>query len=169
MKKTLKKYIVPFFFLSLAMNAILIFLYFSESKKEKDELGYAVNQVILNINETAHNLNNLDKNHPDYKNVLIAAQRNFAENRGWINAHITEMPQNLASWNGGMEVGLGNGIYDVDAEVAKETIEDIKNFGKGYDNERRQVNSVNEPYEALKIVENVISSKKYMGDNFIYK
>jgi hypothetical protein len=52
--------------------------------------------------------------------------------RCWIKAHIKEMPQNLVSWNGGMEVGLGNGIYDLKEERVKETVEDIINFQNGY-------------------------------------
>ncbi|MDP4550129.1 hypothetical protein Q9251_04445 [Alkalihalobacillus macyae] len=50
-----------------------------------------------------------------------------------------------------------------------QAVEDIMNFEKGYYNEFQHVDPLDEPNETLKVIENVISNKKYMGDNFIYK
>ena len=163
------KLVIPIAALSVCLNIVFIFHHYNHAQKEKEELGSAVYHVMVNINNAVNHLENLDRNHPDYKERLILAQRNFAENRGLIDAHISEMPQNLASWNGGMEVGLGNGIYNINDEGVKETIQDIKNFAKGYHAEYDHVNAQDEPYEALKTIQDVLSSKKYMGDNYINK
>ncbi len=61
LKHILKRFVVPVFLLSLVLNAILIFQYFYESKKEEEELGVAVQHVMLNINEAVNLLNNLDE------------------------------------------------------------------------------------------------------------
>ncbi len=58
---------------------------------------------------------------------------------------------------------------DVNDKAVKETVKDIMNFEKGYYNEFQHVDPIDEPNEALKVIENVISNKEYMGDNFIYK
>ncbi len=169
MKKKLKKVIIPILLLSFALNLFLIYHYYDEEKKEKEELGFVVNNLIFNMNESVNHLNDLDMSHPDYKNRLILVYRNFAENEGFINAHIKEMPQNLVSWNGEMVVGLGNGIYEVDEEGTEETVEDILNFSNGYHNEIQHLNPEEHPYEALQVIETVLSNQKYMGERFIYQ
>lgn len=169
MKQKLKTAILPVLLLSLALNIFLTSHYFYEKKREEESLGQAINSIMLNMNEAVIQLNDLDQSSPDDKDRLIIAQSKVAENEGLINAHIKEMPQNLVSWNGGMEVGLGNGIVGVSEVGAKEAVEDILNFKKGYDKEIQHVNPEEQPYEAIQVIENVLSSKKYMGERLIYK
>ena len=169
MKQKLKTAILPVLLLSLALNIFLTSHYFYEKKREEESLGQAINSIMLNMSEAVIQLNDLDQSSPDDKDRLIIAQSKVAENEGLINAHIKEMPQNLVSWNGGIGVGLGNGIVGVSEVGAKEAVEDILNFKKGYDKEIQHVNPEEQPYEAIQVIENVLSSKKYMGERFIYK
>ena len=169
MKQKLKTAILPVLLVSLALNIFLTTHYFYEKKREEESLGQAINYIMFNLNETVKQLNDLDQSSPDYKDRLILAQSKIAENEGLINAHIKDMPQNLVSWNGGIGVGLGNGIYGVSEDGAKEAVEDILNFKKGYDKEIVHVNPEDRPYEAIQVIGNVLSSKKYMGERFIYK
>ncbi|MCA0992123.1 hypothetical protein [Pseudalkalibacillus hwajinpoensis] len=169
MKQKLNKVILPVLLLSFALNVFFISYYFYEKKREEERLGQAINYIMFNMNESVNLINEIDKNHPEYKDRLILAQNKVAENEGLINAHIKEMPQNLVSWNGGIGVGLGNGIYGVSEKGAAEAVEDLLNFKKGYDKEIQHVNPEDRPYEAIEVIENVLSSKKYMGERFIYK
>ncbi|WP_273853054.1 hypothetical protein [Guptibacillus spartinae] len=169
MKQKPKTAILPVLLLSLALNIFLTSHYFYEKKREEESLGQVINSIMFNMNEAVIQLNDLDQSSPDDKGRLIIAQSKVAENEGLINAHIKEMPQNLVSWNGGMGVGLGNGIVGVSEVGAKEAVEDILNFKKGYDKEIQHVNPEEQPYEAIQVIENVLSSKKYMGERFIYK
>lgn len=169
MKQKLKTAILPVLLLSLALNIFLTSHYFYEKKREEESLGQAINSIMFNMSEAVIQLNDLDQSSPDDKDRLIIAQSKVAENEGLINAHIKEMPQNLVSWNGGIGVGLGNGIVGVSEVGAKEAVEDILNFKKGYDKEIQHVNPEEQPYEAIQVIENVLSSKKYMGERFIYK
>ncbi|WP_430786950.1 hypothetical protein VBD025_15165 [Virgibacillus flavescens] len=169
MKKIQSRVLFFVMALSILLNVFFVFLYYQEQDRKKDDLLYAVENVSRHMNHAAERLTAMDEGNPDNRNLIIDALRGVAISEGWIRANETVMPQNLASWIGGMKVGLSSGAFAIGKAELKSTAQDIINFNNGYHKEIKSINSNDDPYKLLEIMEDVLSSKKYMGDNFIYK
>lgn len=155
--------------LSILLNMFFAFHYYQEQKKDKGNLAYATELILRHMDSASDRLTTNDEEHPDYRNNIIGATRDIATSQGWITAYGDNMPQNLMSWIGGVEVGLGNGAYEIDEEGFENAVRELEDFIDGYHKEAGTINPGQDPVKALKKMEDVISSKKYMGDNFIYK
>src|SRR5690625_827133 len=167
MTKTSKKILILVTVLSLCLNAFFAIQYYQEQVKKRNNLIDATERVSVRISDASDRLTTIDKDSPDYENHIIGAARDIAIRKGWIEAYAEDMPRNLVSWIGGIEVGLSNGAYGIDENGFKHTVQDLKNFTDGYYKESESLNQ--DPEETLKIMEDVLSSKKYMGDNYIKK
>ncbi|WLV23693.1 hypothetical protein QR721_08545 [Aciduricibacillus chroicocephali] len=135
-------------------------------------------KFLFNLNETARLLKEFEEEEITKKyeteggkneHLLWDASNYMSENEGRLNAYISEVPENLVSWNGGVFVDIRNKIKQNGEEESNQVLKDILNFKKGYDAEAGSINVYKEPYKALAIMEDVLSSKKYMGNRFIYK
>lgn len=168
MKKP-KKALILVAVLSIFLNIFFVFHYYQEQNRKKTDLINAVENISIYINQVVSRLTSIDVNDPDNKNHIIGATRDIAKIQGWIQAYASEMPQNLVSWIGGIEVGLSNGAYGIGEEGFSKTVQALESFYEGYNEEIYSVNVGQNPKEALKVIEDVLSSKEYMGDNYINK
>lgn len=169
MRKARKRILISIMLLSIFLNVFFGFYYYQEQKKKKNDLINAVRYITVHINQAADRLTLIEESHPDNRNHIIGATRDIAVSKGWIEAYAKDMPRNLVSWIGGIEVGLGNGAYGIDEEGFKMTVHDLLNFNDGYLKETNSINIDENPEETLKIIEDVLSNKKYMGNNYMNK
>lgn len=168
-KKTLTKVFILVTILSVLINIFFTFHYYQEYNNKKYDLRDKVERISIQIHDAASRLTSIDANHPDNKYHIIAAMRDITESRLQIESRVEDMSRNLVSWIGGIEGGLSNGAYGIDEEGFKITVQNLKNFSEGYYEETKSINISQNALETLKIMENVLSSKKYMGDNYIIK
>lgn len=167
MKKTSKRILISVAVLSICVNAFFAIHYYQEQDKKKNNLIDAVEYIVLHINDASDELTTVDKDSSNYEKHIIGAARSISVSKGWIEAYEDEMPRNLISWIGGIEVGLNNGAYDIDDGGFKSTVQDLENFTEGFFKESESITQ--DPVETLKEIEYVLSSKEYMGNNYIKK
>lgn len=165
----MRKLLISVGILSVLLNVLFVFHLYQEKNRKQADLIDAVEIVLFSIDNAVDQLNSIDKSQPDYNNHIIAAMRDISESKSWIEAYSIHMPQNLKSWIGGIEVGLSNGAYGIDEEGFNQAKQDIKNFYEGYNEEAKSINIKQNPVEVLEKMEDVLSSQKYMGENYVNK
>ncbi|WP_186668038.1 hypothetical protein [Sporosarcina sp. BP05] len=166
MDKLSKKVLFGVAAISIALNLAFAINYFLTQKEKKYDLIQAVDRILSSIDYASSLLNDGDEKDPDYeKNIKLAAM-NIAASRGWIESQEKDMPRNLVSWIGGVELGLRNGVHGIDEEGFQSTVQDLKNFMDGY--KRGSGNLQSSDYkEMLEKIEDVLGSQEYMGDHYI--
>lgn len=169
MNKIRKRVLIIIMALSISLNMFFVYDHYQEQNRKKYELTDAVDQVIFYINQATNRLTGIRENDPDFNRFLIEAIRDIATSKGWIRAYAPDMPPNLVSWIGGIEVGLPYGSNGIDDEIFNSTVQSLENFNNGLIVEIHSMDLSHNPVERVKVIENVLSSKKYMGEHYVTK
>lgn len=166
MGKLSKKVLFGVAAISIALNLAFAINYFLTQKEKKYDLIQAVDRILSSIDYASSLLNDGDEKDPDYEKNISLAAMNISASRGWIEAQEKDMPRNLVSWIGGVELGLRNGVHGIDEEGFQSTVQDLKNFMDGYKRESENLH-VSDYKERLEKIEDVLGSQEYMGDYYI--
>jgi hypothetical protein len=147
----------------LAINLFVV------KQNKKSDLIQALETILYQVHNADSLLNDGNDSESDYKKRIILATFEIAKSRSLVDTHAKDVPRNFVSWIGGVELGLSNGALGVDENGFKSTIQDLKNFNDGFEKEAQSLHIRQNHTEILKIIEDVLSSQEYMGDNYVSK
>lgn len=151
--------------LSVILNLFFFYQSLQEKSRKKDDLTNATRLITSYISSASDRLMLIDnEDDANKQNLMTGALSDIAQSVGWIEAYASEMPGNLVSWIGGIHIGLMN--YGIDKAGSEEATEDLIHFSNGYEQE---IDTRTDPYQMLETMEDVLSSKEYMGDRRIGK
>jgi hypothetical protein len=167
--KKSKKILILTIVLSISLNLIFAINYFVEKQNKKIELIQAVESILNRIHYADSLLNDGDDSAPNYETWIMLAAFEITKSRSLVDTHEKDLPRNFVSWIGGVELGLRNGALGADESGFRSTVQDLKNFNDGVEKEVQNLHNEKNHTEILKIVEDVLSSQEYMGDNYISK
>lgn len=136
-------------------------------QNKKSDLIQALETILYQVHYADSLLNDGNDSESDDKTPRILATFELTKSRSLVDTHAKDLPRNFVSWIGGVELGLSNGAVGVDENGFRSTVQDLKSFNDGLQKEGQNL-SVRQNYtEILKIIEDVLGSQKYMGDNYV--
>ncbi|MCG7335075.1 hypothetical protein MHZ95_07275 [Sporosarcina sp. ACRSM] len=169
MEKKSKKFLVLTIVLSISLNLIFAINYFVEKQNKKIELIEAVESILNRIHYADSLLNDGDDSTSDYEKWIMLAAFEITKSRSLVDTHEKDLPPNLVSWIGDVELGLRSGALEANESSFRRTAQNLKNFNDGVEKEVQNLHNGKNHTEILKIVEDVLSSQEYMGNNYISK
>lgn len=169
MEKKSNKIFVLTIVLSISLNLIFAINYFVVTQNEKNDLIQTVESILYRIQYADSLLNDGNDSASDYETRIILATFEITKSRSLVDTHAKDLPRNFVSWIGGVELGLRNGALGVNESGFRRTVQDLKNFNDGLEKESKNLHIGQNHVEVLKVIEDVLSSYEYMGDNFMSK
>ncbi|WP_186674010.1 hypothetical protein [Sporosarcina sp. BP05] len=167
MEKKSNKILVFTIVLSIFLNLIFAINYFVVKQNKKSDLIQTVQTILYELHNADSLLNDGNDSTSDYETRIILATLEITKSRSLVDTHAKDLPRNFVSWIGGVELGLSNGALGVDESGFRSSVQDLKNFNDGFEKEAQNLQQNHT--EILKIIEDVLSSQEYMGDNYMSK
>ncbi len=163
------KFLVLTIVLSISLNLIFAINYFVIKQNKKTNLIQTVETLLSQIHYADSLLNDGDDSSSDYKTRIALATFEIIKSRQLVDTYAKDMPRSFVSWIGGVELGLHNGTLGVDETGFKNTLLDLKNFNDGFEKEAQNLYVNQDVKEILKVIDDVLSSQEYMGNNYMSK
>ncbi len=169
MKKKSNKILLLTIVVSISLNLLFAINYFAVKQNNMIDFKQSIETILHQIQYADSLLNDGDDRGSDYETRITLASFEITKSRSLVDTYAKELPRNLVSWIGEVELGLRNGAIGVDESGFKSTIQDLRNFNDGFEKEVRNLHNRHNHTEVLEIIEDVLSSQEYMGDNYVNK